>query len=99
MKKTTLFLALIALLSACHDKITNKYFTCMPVYTDYETFREPVKFESAKTISKNGNIYIKDNYLFVVEPDAGIHFIDNANPSSPNNLGFLNIMGCTGMSI
>lgn len=99
MKKTTLFLALIALLSACHDKITNRYFTCMPVYTDYETFRESVKFESAKTISKNGNIYIKDNYLFVVEPDAGIHFIDNANPSSPNNLGFLNIMGCTGMSI
>lgn len=99
MKKTTLFLALIALLSACHDKITNRYFTCIPVYTDYETFRQPVNFESAKTISKNGNIYIKDNYLFVIEPDAGIHFINNENPSLPNNLGFLSIKGCTGMSI
>ena len=99
MKKTTLFLALIALLSACHDKVTTHYWSCIPVYTDYESFRQPVQFESAKTISKNGNIYIKDNYLFVIEPDAGIHFINNTNPSSPINLGFLNIKGCTGMAI
>jgi len=99
MKKTTLFLALITLLSACHDKVTQHYWSCVPVYTDYETFRENPEFKAPQPISKNGNIYIIENNLFVIEPDAGIHFIDNSNPSSPVNIGFLNIIGCTGMSI
>ena len=99
MKKTALFIALIALLSACHDKVYNKYMACVPVYTDYETFRQPVQFESSRPLTKKGNIYIKDNYLYVIEPDAGIHVIDNTSPSSPNNLGFLKIIGCKGMAI
>jgi len=99
MKKTLLFLAAIFVLVSCQDKIQNKYTGCFPVYTDYETFREPASFLPAKTISRNGNIYIKDQYLFVIEPDAGIHFIDNSNPAYPANLGFLNLAGCTGMSI
>ena len=99
MKKTALFLALVALLTACHDKVYNKYMSCVPVYTDYETFRQPAAFEAPKTISKNGNIYIKDNYLFVIEPDGGIHFINNADRASPVNVGFLDLTGCTGMSI
>lgn len=92
-------LSSILLLAACHDKVTNKYMSCVPVYTDYETFRQPAQFLAPQTISNNGSIYIKDHYLFLVEPDKGIHFIDNTNPSSPVNLGFLNLMGCTGMSI
>ncbi|MBI3134171.1 MAG: hypothetical protein HYZ14_05785 [Bacteroidetes bacterium] len=99
MKKTFLFLAAVILLAACHDKVQNKYMSCIPVYTDYETFRQPAPFLAPQAITKEGNIYIKDQYLFVVEPDAGIHFIDNSNPSSPANLGFLNLIGCTGMSI
>ncbi len=35
----------------------------------------------------------------MVEPDKGIHFIDNTNPSTPIQTGFLNIWGATGMSI
>lgn len=62
--------------------------SCVPVYTDYETFRQPAQFLAPQTISNNGSIYIKNQYLFLVEPDKGIHFIDNNNPSSPVNLGF-----------
>lgn len=99
MKKTLLFLMAVVLLAACHDKVQNKYMACVPVYTDYETFRQPASFLPPQDITKNGNIYIKDQYLFVIEPDAGIHFIDNTNPSSPVNLGFLNLKGVTGMAI
>ena len=35
----------------------------------------------------------------MVEPNEGIHFIDNSNPSSPVQAGFLKIWGATGMSI
>jgi len=99
MKNALILFTAILLLGSCNDKITNKYTGCFPVYTDYETFRESAQFKSPQSIKKDGNIYIKGQYLFVIEPDAGIHFIDNSNPSVPVNLGFLNLIGCTGMSI
>lgn len=99
MKKAIIFIAVISLLSACKDKVYQKYLTNVPVYTDYETFRATGGFESSKTIEKKGNIYFKDDYLFMVEPDKGIHFIDNSNPSSPGQMGFLNVWGATSMAI
>ncbi len=99
MKKTLFFLATILLLASCQDKVYNKYTGCFPVYTDYETFRQPAAFLAPQQIEDNGSIYIKDQYLFIVAPDKGIHFIDNTNPSAPTNLGFLNLKGCTGLSI
>jgi hypothetical protein len=99
MKKTLILFIAILTLAACQDKIHNKYIGCFPVYTDYETFRSSTQFIAPQPIKNNGNIYIKDQYLFIVSPDQGIHFLDNSNPSSPVNLGFLKIMGCTGMAI
>ena len=90
MRNTTLFLAIVLLLGACKDKMYQKYLANLPVYTSYETFRSSGVFESPRAIDKMGNIYFKDNYLFVVEPDKGIHFIDNANPAAPVQKGFLN---------
>lgn len=66
---------------------------------DYETFRSSVVFEEPRAIEQQGTIYLKDQYLFIVEPEKGIHFIDNSNPSSPVKLGFLNVLGCSNMSI
>lgn len=99
MKKFLGFLAISLLFASCEDKVTHHYIQCIPVYTDYETFRQPATFGGPQSISENGNIYIKDQYLFIVSPDKGIHFIDNSNPAYPNNLGFLNLKGCTNMAI
>jgi hypothetical protein len=98
MKKLGIILIALVALSSC-DKTTNKYMCYEPVYTDSTTFRAPATFESAKSITKDGAIYFKDNYLFIVEPNKGIHFIDNDNPSNPINTGFLNVMGASGLSI
>ena len=99
MKKVALIIAAIAFLGACKDKVERRYISNVPVYTDYETFRSSGGFESARSIENQGNIYIKDDFLFMVEPDKGIHFINNSNPSSPSQTGFLNVWGATGMSI
>ncbi|MEX1000698.1 MAG: hypothetical protein WDZ35_01140 [Crocinitomicaceae bacterium] len=98
MKKIAVLIALITVLSAC-DKTINKYYVYEPVYTDAETFRTPAAFETPRSFQNDGNIYFKDDYLFVVEPNQGIHFIDNSNPSNPVNIGFLNVMGCSGLAI
>jgi hypothetical protein len=98
MKKLGIILIALVALSSC-DKTTNKYMCYEPVYTDAETFRAAATFEAPRTITKDGAIYFKDNYLFIVEPNKGIHFIDNNNPSNPINTGFLNLMGASGLSI
>ncbi len=99
MKYTVLIFTLFIFLTSCHDKVYNKFSSYEPVYTDLETFRTPVTYDAPKTMTKKGNIYFKDDYLFMVEPNEGIHIIDNSNPSSPVTIGFLNIMGCSGLAI
>lgn len=99
MKKTVLMLGILAFLGACKDKVKLEYITNVPVYTDYESFRSVGGYEAARPIGQKGNIYFKDDFLFMVEPNEGIHFIDNSNPSSPVQAGFLKIWGATGMSI
>ncbi len=98
--KTLIILAgLILIFTGCKDKVYNKYLANSPVYMSYDEFRKSIKFESPKSITTKGNIYVKDNYLFVNTPYEGIHIIDNSNPSAPKNLGFLNIMGNTNLAI
>lgn len=94
-----MLLAAVVFLSACKDKVYQKYLANVPVYMDYETFRTSVKMEGPREIKEPGNIYKKDHYLLIIEPNAGIHFVNNANPSSPQKVGFLTVKGCNGMSI
>lgn len=99
MKKGLLLIGILVFLGSCKDKVYEKYMANVPVYTDYEVFRSTGGFEAARPIEQQGNIYFKDGYLFLVEPDKGIHFIDNTNPVSPVQTGFLNVWGATGMAI
>lgn len=99
MRKAIFFIGVLTILGSCKDKIRQEYVANVPVYTDYETFRATGGFESARSITQKGNIYIKDDFLFMVEPDKGIHFINNSNPAAPVQTGFLNVWGATGMAI
>lgn len=103
MKNTAILLACALLIfSGCKDKTFQKYTANVPVYTDFDEFRSDlgtVKFETAKPITQKGNIYFKDNYLFIIDSYKGIHVVDNSNPSSPNNVGYYAVTGITGMAI
>jgi hypothetical protein len=94
-----LLLLTSSLMTACKDKLIIKNLANVPVYMAYDEFRSLVRFEAARPIKKGGNIYLKDNYLLVVEENEGIHFIDNSNPSAPQNKGFMRIPNCTGVSV
>lgn len=87
------------LISSCQDKVRYEYLMNVPVYTGYESFRSVGGWEAPRSISAWGNIYYKDQYIYMVEPDKGIHFIDNQNPSAPVQTGFLNVWGATSMAI
>jgi hypothetical protein len=95
----SILLLFIVLASGCKDKTFKKHKVYNPIYASYEDFRDHTSFESPQSITKQGNIYIKDDYLFITEPERGIHFIDNSSPESPQQVGFLELIGCTGLEI
>ncbi|PWN08189.1 LVIVD repeat-containing protein [Rhodohalobacter mucosus] len=89
-----LFPVLILLLLSSCDDITKQTITWVefePVYMSQEEFLNSVAQESAKDLENPGKIYFYNGYLFVNEVNEGIHIIDNRDPSSPVNVGFINI--------
>lgn len=80
-------------------KTTHTYTIYQPVYMSYADLRASVASELPKDLVNPGKIYIKGNYLFINEIDKGIHVIDNTNPSSPINIGFINIPGNIDMAV
>lgn len=52
-----------------------------------------VGITKAQTATKTGKIYIYNDYLFINEPNKGIHIYNNTNPNNPVNISFLQIPG------
>ena len=99
MKNLILLCSAIILFSSCKDKIVSEHFVNVPIYEDFETFRNAISLESPRAIEKQIGIYKWNQYLFVVEENEGVHFIDNSDPSNPNKIGFLEVQGCSGLAI
>jgi hypothetical protein len=59
----------------------------------------PVGMTKAIQAKKTGKIYIYNDYLFINELNEGIHIYNNANPSAPVNIGFLQIPGNVDLAI
>lgn len=76
---------------ACKQFYSYKLYK--PVYMTYTELRQSVKSVSATELKDVGKIYYKSPYIFVGEVNKGIHVIDNTNPSSPQNIGFIRIPG------
>jgi hypothetical protein len=97
----TTLLGLSVLLEGCTEKcqVTNEYRYYEPVYSTVQEIRQGVHVLTPQAIHSVGKIYFKDGYLFLNEPGAGIHIIDNRNPSSPAPVKFLQIPGNYDMAI
>ena len=91
---TSLLLVLMILgLLSCKDEIFEERTLNVPVYLNYEEFRESVTQGDPRDLEKPGKIYFKDNYIFINEIAKGIHIINNTDPSNPVNISFINIPG------
>lgn len=74
-------------------KRTYKYSFYQPVYKTTAEVKSNIKSNSAREVENPGKIVILGNYIFLNEIDKGIHVIDNSNPSSPQNVAFIDIPG------
>ncbi|MEX2513759.1 MAG: hypothetical protein WD398_12715 [Cyclobacteriaceae bacterium] len=93
---------LLLLLPSCEDQIesTYTYHTQVPVLLEVNTFRNAdIIIEPGKPLDSPGKIYIYGDFLFIGEPNKGIHVLDNSNPAEPKNINFINIAGTADMAI
>ena len=72
---------------------TYHYTTYTPVYMSEDELRSAIKMLPAEDIVTPGKIFYMPPYLFVNELNKGIHIINNADPSNPQNVSFINIPG------
>jgi len=97
-----LAMAMFLTLPSCHDEVksTFTYRTMIPVFLEMSTVRQAdIIIEPGKQLDNPGKIYLFGDYLFINEPQKGIHILDNSNPSSPINLNFINIPGNVDLAI
>ena len=95
-------LMLMCLLSACENNFseTVTYPINEPVFMNAAQFRAKIKVTNeARAIKKQGKISFYEGFLFISEPNEGIHIIDNRNPSNPENIGFIELTGNADMAI
>ena len=96
--KCAQFIVVIVCLVACIGT-SAIHPTHEPIYMSWDEFRTSVKVLPPKDIRKRGKIYIKGNYLYVNEPNKGIHIFDNSYPEKPVAKCFLYIPGNTDIAI
>ncbi len=78
---------------------TTTFIQFEPVYVPESDIRPGINVSEARGLVDPGNIYTYKNYLLVNERREGIHIIDNTDPSSPVNLGFIEIPGNLDMAV
>jgi hypothetical protein len=96
MKSNLLALILSLLyLTSCTDNCeqTRTYRKYTSVQLALSDLRQPISSAAPQAMVEPGKLYVKDQYLFIVEVKKGIHVFDNSNPSNPKTISFLPIPG------
>lgn len=105
-RKNPILLQLLALMllltvqSCVKDSFkSTRYITLYtPVTKTLAEVRSEAKLSSPIPLKNPSKIYVKGNYLLISETWKGIHVIDNTNPSSPKNVGFIKVPGNVDMA-
>jgi hypothetical protein len=102
MKKCTSVLTVVCLLflsfvlnSCIKDTVTRTYTYTLfrPVYKTTAEVRANIKSNASVAVKQPGKLFIKGGYIFLNEPEKGVHIIDNSNPAQPKNVAFIDIPG------
>ncbi len=97
-----LLLSMPVIFSACIKDSCKKVYTYsyfVPVYKTKEEVRANIKSNAPRELKNTGKLYMYGHYIFLSETDKGVHIIDNSNPSSPRNTGFIDIPGTLDLAV
>jgi hypothetical protein len=80
------------------DKITKHIRSAHP-FISADKIQESIRSGPAIPVEVTGKLTVLGKYIFLSEPQKGIHIIDNSNPANPQNISFINIPGNEDMAI
>lgn len=89
-------------LAGCSDSVleTVTYQINEPIFMDAASFRSSVKVtEEPHQITNYGKIAFYEGYLYISEPEKGIHIVDNTNTKSPRTIGYIELIGNADLAI
>jgi len=84
-------IALLTMQGCMKDSCKRTYTLYKPIYKSLTQVRADMKSTAPQALQNTGKLNVFGNYIFLNEVGKGIHVIDNANPSSPKNIAFINI--------
>ena len=99
------FLAIVATLffQSCVKDTCEKMTTWVQITPIYKTQAEmdavQISNEATRALKNPGKIYFYNDFIFINEIREGVHIIDNTDPTSPQNIGFINIEGNADIAI
>ncbi|AHM60747.1 hypothetical protein D770_12465 [Flammeovirgaceae bacterium 311] len=91
-----LMAVMVFFITACNDQVeyTQTYTVYEPVFMSPDEIRASFAVEeTGRILHDPGKIYVYGDYLFINEPGAGIHVVNNTDKSNPLNIKFINIPG------
>jgi len=92
----------LLLFTACEEKMTETvtYRINEPVVMDAAEFRNSVKVSRVPhELTGYGKISYYNGFLYMSEPGKGIHIINNQNPSDPQVVGYIELLGNADISV
>jgi len=76
------------------------YMVNEPVFMDTKAFRESVNVTTnVQPIHQYGKMCFYQGYLYISEAEKGIHIINNSDPTNPQNVGFIELLGNVDLAI
>ncbi len=72
------------------------YEPILMLRTDMEA---AVKLGKPRDIESPGKLWIYNDLVFLIEQYKGIHIIDNLNPTTTKTIGFIQVDGCTDLTM
>ncbi len=106
MKKQLLYLifpVLALLVTGCFQlidfsppKLESAY---EPILMSRKQLETSVVKKEAQPIIKPGKLYHYGHYILINEQFAGVHLINNQNPRSPQNIGFIQVPGSVDFAV
>jgi hypothetical protein len=91
-------------LLASSDIAPDRYNGWIPYFMERsELERSVFRLDKAEAMTDPGKIWItEDNageFIYIVERYKGVHIIDNSDPASPRNRGFIVAPGCMDVAV
>ncbi|MDL2241325.1 hypothetical protein LJB91_00260 [Bacteroidales bacterium OttesenSCG-928-L03] len=96
MKRLIPFLLMAIAFAACNvdDSQLLTYKINEPIFVDKAEFRSAVQVTSQKKdLTTIGKMCYYEGYLFISDPGAGIHILDNTSPANPKLIAYIEVPG------